>query len=122
MTGGFVTTGPHLISGGGGGLTGGGGGGVGALAAGGVTFGGTGFGGSTLGVSAGRWPSSFAISRSCSSLRSMLRPHRQQSAVISQMRTDIGALQSGQPQRTVSPSSQNRALPFMAGGGGSGAF
>jgi hypothetical protein len=41
----------------------------------------------------------------------MLTPHRQQSAVINHSRTDIGALQSGHPHRTVSPSSQNRARP-----------
>jgi len=33
-------------------------------------------------------------------------PHRQQSAIISQKRTDIGARQSGQAQRIALPSSQ----------------
>jgi hypothetical protein len=33
-------------------------------------------------------------------------PHRQQSAIISQNRTDIGARQSGQAHRTTLPSSQ----------------
>ncbi len=120
--------------------TGGGAGGetIGALAAGGTTPCGRacweGAGREGAGTGAGLWSAggaatgataaacalgrgtcnSFAISRSCSSVKSMLSPHRQQSAVISQMRTDIGALQSGQPQRIVSPSSQNRPLPWLA--------
>jgi hypothetical protein len=55
-------------------------------------------------------------SRSCSSDSSIEAPQRQQSAIISQIRTDIGARHSGQAQKMASPSSQIspalRALPF----------
>jgi hypothetical protein len=46
-------------------------------------------------------------------------PQRQQSAIINQMRTDIGARQSGQAQKIASPSSQicpgARAADFAEG-------
>ena len=48
-----------------------------------------------------------STSRSCSSVSSIEAPQRQQSAIISQMRTDIGARQSGQAQKIALPSSQN---------------
>jgi len=47
------------------------------------------------------------ICRSSSRERSILVPHRQQSAVISQSRTVIGARQSGHAQATTPPLSQN---------------
>ena len=62
-----------------------------------------------------RSASSRLTSRSCSSVSSIEAPHRQQSAIISQMRTDIGARQSGQAQKIASPSSQilTGALPAV---------
>ena len=64
------------------------------------------------------WPFDFfrrwyrrRISRCCSSVSSMFVPQRQQSATISQIRTVMGALQSGQTHIKTSPSNQNSSLP-----------
>ena len=48
-----------------------------------------------------------SISRSCSSVNSMLVPQFQQSATASHKRTDMGARQSGQAQRRTPSASQN---------------